>query len=102
MVVGSNIVSNVPLVVLIAQRLQSLAPDVLQPALLAAWTTTVGGNLSLFGSVSNLIVVERAKRHPRGVTVTFSQFVKFGFWSTIITTSVGQILLSVLWLPLES
>ena len=43
MVVGSNIVSNVPLVVLIAEKLPSLASDVLNPALLAAWTTTVGG-----------------------------------------------------------
>ncbi len=45
MVVGSNIISNVPLVVLIAEKLGSLAPDVLQPALLAAWTTTVGGEI---------------------------------------------------------
>ncbi len=43
MVVGSNIISNVPLIVLIADKLSTLAPDVLQPALLAAWTTTVGG-----------------------------------------------------------
>ncbi len=45
MIIGSNIVSNVPLVVLIAEKLASLAPDVLQPALLTAWVTTVGGRV---------------------------------------------------------
>ena len=47
MIVGSNIVSNVPLVVLIAGKLALLGSDVLQPALLASWVTTVGGWLSV-------------------------------------------------------
>ena len=58
------------------------------------------GNLTLFGSVSNLIVCERAKRH--GVHVTFGTFCKFGVWSTLITTALGQALLSLMWAPLES
>jgi Na+/H+ antiporter NhaD/arsenite permease-like protein len=115
MIVGSNIVSNVPLVVLIAAKLSLLGSDVLQPALLASWVTTVGGllswcfdilslaagNLTLFGSVSNLIVAERAAKHPRGVKVTFTTFAKFGVWSTIITTVVGQLLLSTMFNALE-
>ena len=60
------------------------------------------GNLTLFGSVSNLIVVERARRHPNGVHVSFSMFAKFGLWSTVITTALGQFLLSIMWAPLES
>ena len=51
--------------------------------------------------MSNLIVAERAAKHPRGVKVSFTTFAKFGVWSTIITTAVGQLVLSGMFDALE-
>jgi Na+/H+ antiporter NhaD/arsenite permease-like protein len=62
-VVGSNLVSNVPLTMLLLPATQHpLAGPIL------ALATTLAGNLLLVGSIANLIVVEAAGRlhvHPR-------------------------------------
>jgi Na+/H+ antiporter NhaD/arsenite permease-like protein len=56
-VVLSNLISNVPAVLL----LQSLInPDATESWLLLAAGATLAGNLTLFGSVANLIMVEAA------------------------------------------
>ena len=58
-----NVVSNVPLV-LVARH---WVPSMPYPAwgwILLAWTSTLAGNLTLFGSVANVIVMQTAG--PRG------------------------------------
>ena len=49
----------------------------------------VAGNLTLVGSIANLIVVEGAKR--RGVTVTFGEYARFGVPLTLATLAVGNL-----------
>ena len=56
-VVGSNLVSNVPLTMLLLPAVQ---PPLAGPIL--ALATTLAGNLLLVGSIANLIVVEAAGR----------------------------------------
>jgi len=59
---GSNTVSNVPLVLLLAPQVPGLYPSDPRVAwLLLAWISTVAGNLTLLGSVANLIVAEKAR-----------------------------------------
>jgi Na+/H+ antiporter NhaD/arsenite permease-like protein len=85
-VVLSNLVSNVPAVLL----LKPLIPNLSNPR--AAWLTlaavsTMAGNLTLLGSVANLIVVEAAAR--RGIKLGFWEFTKPGFIITLISLVLG-------------
>ncbi len=86
-VVLSNLISNVPAVLL----LHPLIPqgDTKYWLLLAAGST-LAGNLTLFGSVANLIVVEAAA--DLGYKLTFGEHLKFGVPLTLCT-----LLLVYLW-----
>ncbi len=88
-VLGSNIFSNVPFV-LVAGRWMSgfVNPDLMWQVL--AMATTLAGNLTLLGSVANLIVVESARGH---IEVGFWDYAKFGIPITIATTLAGTALL---------
>ena len=84
-VVLSNIVSNVPAVLL----LKFLVPA---GAGLDWWAglavfSTLAGNLTLVGSVANLIVVEIARRD--GVRIRFLDYFKVGFPLTIVLGLIG-------------
>jgi Na+/H+ antiporter NhaD/arsenite permease-like protein len=91
-VVLSNVVSNVPAVML----LRPLVPTLNDPAsarLTIAMATTLAGNLTLIGSVANLIVAEIARR--RGVELSFGEYLKAGTAIAILSLGVG-----ILWLSL--
>jgi len=76
----SNLISNVPAVLL----LQGLIPpEATQSWLLLAAATTLAGNLTLFGSVANLILVEAAA--AEGYRLSFWQHLRFGLPLTLIT-----------------
>jgi Na+/H+ antiporter NhaD/arsenite permease-like protein len=76
----SNLISNVPTVLL----LQPLIPqDNTHSWLLLAASSTLAGNLTLFGSVANLIIVEAAAE--LGYTLTFWQHLRFGVPLTLST-----------------
>jgi Na+/H+ antiporter NhaD/arsenite permease-like protein len=81
--VGSNTVSNVPLVLLLAPKVeeQPTPADALLAWALLSWASTVAGNLTLLGSVANLIVAERAKA---AYTLSFTEYLKVGLPSTIL------------------
>ena len=85
--IGSNIFSNVPLVILIAQQIDRLCGD--EPCegplggLLLAWVSTVAGNFTLIGSIANLIVAEKA-RSAADFKLTFLGYLRFGIISTLI------------------
>jgi Na+/H+ antiporter NhaD/arsenite permease-like protein len=78
-VIASNIVSNVPLVLVAVAWVPHL-PDPTWGYLLLAVASTLAGNLTLFGSVANIIVMEGAG--PRG-EIGFWRFLRFG---AVITT----------------
>ncbi len=86
----SNLVSNVPAVLLLRPFvLQSVDP--IQGWLVLAMASTLAGNLTLLGSVANLIVAETAR--SQGVRITFREYLRAGLPITFLTILVG-----ILWL----
>jgi Na+/H+ antiporter NhaD/arsenite permease-like protein len=90
-VLASNIVSNVPYV-LVAAKWVAQGADSRRLWLLLALTSTFAGNLTLFGSVANVIVFETARTHAR---IGFWEFLRIGAPLTVLTTAVGVALLLV-------
>lgn len=87
--VGSNVVSNVPIVMVAAPKIAALgAGDAGWH--LAAMATTFAGNLTLLGSVANIIVAEGAREHHE---LGFLEYLKFGVLSTILSLSIGVVML---------
>jgi Na+/H+ antiporter NhaD/arsenite permease-like protein len=89
----SNVVSNVPAVLLFRPIVPSL-PDAHGTWLTLAMASTLAGNLTLLGSVANLIVAELAGK--RGVRLTFVEYLKAGVPITLITLLIGIVWLTVL------
>jgi Na+/H+ antiporter NhaD/arsenite permease-like protein len=81
----SNLVSNVPAVML----LRTIVPSFRDPHtgwLVLAMASTLAGNLTITGSVANLIVVERA--HDE-VQISFWDYSRVGIPVTLLTLAVG-------------
>lgn len=91
-VVGSNIFSNVPFVLVAGKWTANFADPVLMWKVMAL-ATTFAGNLTLLGSVANLIVVESARNH---VEVGFWDYARFGIPITLLTLAAGMLLLLAL------
>jgi Na+/H+ antiporter NhaD/arsenite permease-like protein len=85
----SNLVSNVP-AVLVFKEFVSKLPNAGHAWLTLAMSSTLAGNLTVLGSVANLIVVERARRE---VQISFWEYAKAGVPLTIVTLAVGVWLL---------
>jgi Na+/H+ antiporter NhaD/arsenite permease-like protein len=85
----SNLVSNVP-AVLVFKPLVARLPHPSQAWLTLAMSSTLAGNLTLLGSIANLIVVERA-RHA--VKISFIEHLKVGLPLTMLSIGVGVLLL---------
>jgi len=84
-VVASNLVSNVPLV-LVAVGWVPAMPDPTWGYIMLAVASTLAGNLTLFGSVANIIVMEGAG--PRG-EIGFWRFLRYGVVITIVDLAVA-------------
>ena len=85
----SNIVSNVPAVLIFKPLIPHLA-NPRQAWLVLAMSSTLAGNLTLLGSVANLIVVERARNQVR---ISFWEYFKVGAPLTLATIVAGILLL---------
>ncbi|MBF0154110.1 MAG: anion transporter [Magnetococcales bacterium] len=84
----SNLVSNVPAVLLLRPLVEHL------PAPETAWLTlamasTLAGNLTLLGSVANLIVAETARRQQ--VILSFRAYLLAGVPITLLTLAWGVV-----------
>jgi len=80
----SQLVSNVPAVMLFVPTLQAVPPASSHHLWLAlAAFSTLAGNLSIIGSVANVIVFEAARR--RGVEVSFFEYLRVGLPLTVLT-----------------
>ena len=81
----SNIVSNVPAVLIFRPFLAHVAnPE--RAWLTLAMSSTLAGNLTVLGSVANLIVVQHARRT---VEIRFWEYARAGIPLTIITLLIG-------------
>lgn len=85
----SNLISNVPTVLLLAPMMQKSSTQL--GWLCLAWVSTVAGNLTLVGSIANLIVAEKSA--AKGVEMTFWAHFKFAFWSTLLVIFFGCVVL---------
>ena len=86
----SNLVSNVPAVLVLKPFVATLASPRLA-WLSLAMAATLAGNFTILGSVANLIVVQRAERH--GIHIDFWTYFKLGAPVTVITITIGVLLL---------
>jgi Na+/H+ antiporter NhaD/arsenite permease-like protein len=91
-VVGSNVFSNVPFVLVAGNWIARFTEPTLMWKVLAL-ATTFAGNLTIVGSVANMIVVESARDH---IQVGFWDYARFGIPITILTTAAGVVVLLVL------
>jgi Na+/H+ antiporter NhaD/arsenite permease-like protein len=91
-VVLSNLVSNVPAVLLLRPVMSALANPQAGWLTLAA-ASTLAGNLTLLGSVANLIVAEIASRWR--VTLSFWEYTKAGILITLISLVISTVWLQV-------
>jgi len=90
-VIASNLVSNVPFVLLSAAWMDKfIEPKTMWYAL--AMSSTFAGNLTIMGSVANMIVLELSKGH---VHVGFWDFFKVGVTTTLISTIIGISMLAL-------
>jgi Na+/H+ antiporter NhaD/arsenite permease-like protein len=88
---GSNIFSNVPFVLVAGKWIGNLArPELMWKVM--ALSTTFAGNLTILGSVANIIVVESARSH---IEVGFWDYARYGIPVTIVTTLTGLLILSL-------
>jgi Na+/H+ antiporter NhaD/arsenite permease-like protein len=86
---SSNIFSNVPFVLVAGKWIANFAnPELMWKVM--ALATTFAGNLTILGSVANIIVVESARQH---VDVGFWDYAKYGIPVTILTTVIGMAIL---------
>jgi Na+/H+ antiporter NhaD/arsenite permease-like protein len=87
----SNLVSNVPAVLLLKSVIPTLG-DPPRDWLLVAMASTLAGNLTVLGSVANLIVVEAA-REAR-IEIGFVEYARVGVPLTVLTLALGWLLLA--------
>ncbi|MFV8749478.1 SLC13 family permease [Nannocystaceae bacterium ST9] len=83
--IGSNLVSNVPFILVVAEPIAAL-PDPRLGWEMLAMASTFAGNLTLLGSVANIIVAEKS-REVGGVG--FVDYLRIGVPLTLISTAIG-------------
>jgi Na+/H+ antiporter NhaD/arsenite permease-like protein len=87
----SNIVSNVP-AVLLFRPLYPMLGGGTALAMLIASASTYAGNLTVVGSIANLIVIEQARL--RNVKISLSEYMRVGVPITIVTLAINS---AILW-----
>lgn len=83
----SNIVSNVPAVLIIKSFLNNGSEI---HWLILAMSSTLAGNLTILGSIANIIVIEGASNR---VKITFWEYSKIGFFVTFLSVFLGTIVI---------
>ncbi|HEY6108291.1 MAG TPA: SLC13 family permease, partial [Gemmatimonadales bacterium] len=90
MVALSNLISNVPAVILWRGTVPTL-PDPAFVWRIVAMSATFAGNLLLIGSVANLIVAEKAE--AAGIRIGFWEYARVGIPVTLLTLAWGVLVL---------
>lgn len=84
----SNLVSNVPAVMLISEMMPVSEPMLW---ITLAASSTLAGNTTLIGSAANMIVAERAERY--GVKLDFFRFFIIGIVVTVFTIAISDVMI---------
>lgn len=79
----SNIVSNVPAVMVLIKFLPADSPE---PWYVLALASTFAGNLITIGSIANLIVIEQAKQ--AGIRISFAEHARAGIPATVASFAI--------------
>lgn len=87
----SQLVSNVPLTMLVIPVIKGIPGDLFWISLAAG--STLGGNATILGAVANIIVVEQAQNH--GVKVGWWEFTRVGLVVTILTIAASIGILTI-------
>jgi Na+/H+ antiporter NhaD/arsenite permease-like protein len=82
----SNLISNVPAVLVLQDVIGQFANPT-QAWLMLAASSTLAGNSTLLASVANLIVAERAAQHD--ITLDFVTYLKIGLPVTIVSIAIA-------------
>ena len=90
-VIASQLVSNVPLV-LVAVAWIPRMPSPAWGYVMLAVASTLAGNLTLFGSIANIIVVESAGEHGK---IGFRTFLRYGAILTAVDLAIAFGLLAL-------
>jgi Na+/H+ antiporter NhaD/arsenite permease-like protein len=90
MLVLSNLVSNVPAVLVLRPVVLTLKNSHLAWLALAS-SSTLAGNFTPFSSIANLIVLQQASKK---VTITFWDFTRIGIVVTLVTTLASILILT--------
>jgi Na+/H+ antiporter NhaD/arsenite permease-like protein len=85
--VGSNVVTNVPFILIVRPEMDRMPDRVLSWELLAM-ASTFAGNLTLLGSVANVIVSEKAARVGG---LGFKEYLRAGIPIALATTAIGTV-----------
>jgi len=93
--VGSNVFSNVPFVLVAGKWIPGFQDPELMWKVLAL-CTTFAGNLTILGSVANVIVVESARGHCE---VGFWDYARWGIPVTLLSAVLGMGLLLMMDAP---
>ncbi len=88
----SNLISNVPAVMLLSPFVASMGSNNLWLALVTS--STLAGNATILGAAANVIVVETGSK--LGVEVSLWQFMKAGFPITVVTLLLSIVMLGTL------
>ncbi len=83
--VFSNLISNVPFVMVALPMVKGK-----KLALILAMASTFAGNLTLIGSVANIIVAETAD--SLGVSISFGDYLRIGIPLTLVTLALGTVI----------
>jgi Na+/H+ antiporter NhaD/arsenite permease-like protein len=84
---GSQVVSNVPLILLLEPWIRAM-PDPHHAWVITALVSTLAGNLTLLGSVANIIVMEQSD-----APVGFRDYLKVGVPVTLLSGAAALLLL---------
>ena len=83
--IGSNVVTNVPFILIVRPEMNRM-PDPTLAWELLAMASTFAGNLTLLGSVANVIVSEKSARIGG---LGFVEYLRAGLPVAIVTTAIG-------------
>jgi len=90
-VLFSNVISNVPLILLIKGYIQNtMEPGIISRNnwMFISWVCTLAGNFILLGSAANLIVADQARKMGQDILSTINHG-KFGIPATFAATCAG-------------